>query len=91
MNKCTLFLLKCPCPKTNLLDFFLERQRQEIIKNNSTWKINYLLNMSCLSNFKPGKILICYMIEDAIKKGYKVFDFPQGNEDYKYSRTNDEI
>ena len=55
-------------------------------------KYNYLSGMnSAFSNLKPGKILIYYMIQDAIKKGCRVFDFLQGDEDYKYFWTNKEI
>ena len=54
-----------------------------LVLNNK--KYNYLSGMNpAFSNFKPGKLLIYYMMEDAIKKGYKVFDFLQGAEDYKY-------
>jgi len=55
-------------------------------------KYNYLSGMDPqYSNFKPGKILIYYMIEDAIKKGYEVYDFLQGDEKYKYYWSNDEV
>ncbi|MFZ0453816.1 MAG: GNAT family N-acetyltransferase [Ignavibacteriaceae bacterium] len=55
-------------------------------------KYNYLSGMNpVFANFKPGKILIYYMIEDAINKGCKVFDFLQGAEEYKYFWTNKEI
>ena len=61
-----------------------------LVQNNK--KYYYLSGMNpVFSNFKPGKILIYYMIEDAIEKGYTVFDFLQGNEDYKYFWTNGEI
>ncbi len=61
-----------------------------LVLNNK--KYNYLSGMNpAFSNFKPGKLLIYYMMEDAIKKGYKVFDFLQGAEDYKYFWTNKEI
>ncbi len=53
---------------------------------------NYLSGMDPqYSKFKPGKILIYYMIKDAIKKGYKVYDFLQGDEKYKYYWTNNEV
>lgn len=55
-------------------------------------KYNYLSGMNPdFANFKPGKILIYYMINDAINKGCNVFDFLQGAEKYKYFWTNEEI
>ncbi len=55
-------------------------------------KYNYLSGMDpAFSNFKPGKILIYYMIEDAINKGCQVFDFLLGAEEYKYFWTKKEI
>ncbi|MEJ2617112.1 MAG: GNAT family N-acetyltransferase [Ignavibacteriaceae bacterium] len=55
-------------------------------------KYNFLSGMNpAFSKYKPGKILIYYMIEDAINKGCKVFDFMQGAEEYKYFWTNKEI
>jgi len=61
-----------------------------LVLNNK--KYNYLSGMNpVFSQFKPGKLLIYYMVEDAIKKGYKVFDFTQGAEEYKYFWTNKEI
>jgi CelD/BcsL family acetyltransferase involved in cellulose biosynthesis len=61
-----------------------------LVLNNK--KYNYLSGMNpVFSQFKPGKLLIYYMVEDAIKKGYKVFDFMQGDEEYKYFWTNKEI
>ena len=61
-----------------------------LVWNNK--KYNYLSGMDpAFSQFKPGKILIYYMIEDAINKSYNVFDFLRGAEDYKYFWTNKEI
>ena len=55
-------------------------------------KYNYLSGMNpAFANFKPGKILIYYMINDAINKGCNLFDFLQGAEKYKYFWTNEEI
>jgi CelD/BcsL family acetyltransferase involved in cellulose biosynthesis len=55
-------------------------------------KYNYLSGMHPgYSEFKPGKLLIYYMINDAIKKGYSTYDFLQGKEEYKYNWTNCEI
>jgi CelD/BcsL family acetyltransferase involved in cellulose biosynthesis len=55
-------------------------------------KYNYLSGMHPeFSQFKPGKLLIYYMIEHAIKNEYSVYDFLQGSEQYKYYWTNKEI
>jgi CelD/BcsL family acetyltransferase involved in cellulose biosynthesis len=36
------------------------------------------------AHLSPGIVLNSYLIEDAIARGYRVFDFLQGNEAYKY-------
>ena len=36
------------------------------------------------AELSPGIVLTSYIIEDAIKRSLKVFDFLQGNEVYKY-------
>jgi CelD/BcsL family acetyltransferase involved in cellulose biosynthesis len=42
------------------------------------------------AKFGPSNLLHYYMIEDAIKNGTTLIDFLQGNEQYKYSWTNEE-
>ncbi len=37
-----------------------------------------------LKRYSPGKILLSYVIKDAIKAGFKEFDFQGGTERYKY-------
>ena len=32
----------------------------------------------------PGIVLLCYCIQDAIERGYPLFDFLRGDEEYKY-------
>lgn len=36
------------------------------------------------ANYSPGWVLISYVIQHAIARGMKVFDFLQGDEEYKY-------
>ncbi len=37
-----------------------------------------------LIRYSPGKVLLSYVIKDAISKHYEVFDFQGGKEDYKF-------
>jgi CelD/BcsL family acetyltransferase involved in cellulose biosynthesis len=37
-----------------------------------------------LTHYSPGKVLLSLVINDAIKEGYKVFDFQGGKEEYKF-------
>ena len=48
-----------------------------LIYNSGYDPVNY-------AELSPGIVLTSYIIEDAIKRGIKVFDFLQGNEVYKY-------
>ncbi len=40
-------------------------------------------------NFSPGKIHLLFLIEHGIENGWRLFDFLNGNEPYKYSWTKD--
>jgi len=35
-------------------------------------------------HLSPGIVLLCYCIQDAIQRGYPLFDFLRGDEEYKY-------
>jgi len=35
-------------------------------------------------HLSPGIVLVCYCIQDAIGRGYPIFDFLRGDEEYKY-------
>jgi len=35
-------------------------------------------------HLSPGIVLLCYCIQDAIERGYPLFDFLRGDEEYKY-------
>ena len=48
-----------------------------LVYNSGYDPVNY-------AELSPGIVLTSYIIEDAIKRGIKVFDFLQGNEVYKY-------
>lgn len=37
-----------------------------------------------LKKYSPGKVLLSYVIKDAIEANYKIFDFQGGKETYKY-------
>ena len=41
-------------------------------------------DLSAYSDLAPGVVLVGYMIEEAIQRGLRRFDFLQGNERYKY-------
>ncbi len=43
-----------------------------------------------LKRYSPGKILLSYVIKDAIKAGFKEFDFQGGKETYKYQLGGEE-
>ncbi|MDP2209126.1 MAG: GNAT family N-acetyltransferase [Bacteroidota bacterium] len=43
-----------------------------------------------LKRYSPGKILLSYVIKDAIKAGFKKFDFQGGKETYKYQLGGEE-
>jgi len=42
------------------------------------------LNPSAFAALSPGIVLLTYSIEDAIRRGFKKYDFLQGDEEYKY-------
>ncbi len=43
-----------------------------------------------LKRFSPGKVLLSYVIKDAINAGFKIFDFQGGEETYKYQLGGEE-
>lgn len=51
---------------------------------NRIWLYNSGINPAIGGQLSPGWVLLARLIEDAINKGRKEFDFMQGNEDYKY-------
>jgi CelD/BcsL family acetyltransferase involved in cellulose biosynthesis len=42
------------------------------------------LNPSAFAALSPGIVLLTFSVEDAIRKGFKKYDFLQGDEDYKF-------
>lgn len=42
------------------------------------------LNPSVFAALSPGIVLLIFSVEDAIRKGFKKYDFLQGDEDYKF-------
>lgn len=50
----------------------------EMLLYNSGYEPGLFMSLS------PGLVLLSYMIEDAIQRGYRIFDFMRGNERYKY-------
>jgi CelD/BcsL family acetyltransferase involved in cellulose biosynthesis len=42
------------------------------------------LNPTAFSSLSPGIVLLTFSVEDAIQRGFKVYDFLQGDEEYKY-------
>ncbi len=54
------------------------------VYNDSVLIYNSGLDPARFAHISPGQVLIARLIEDAIAKKYKVFDFLQGNESYKY-------
>ncbi|MBM4423509.1 MAG: GNAT family N-acetyltransferase [Chloroflexi bacterium] len=51
---------------------------------NRIWVYNSGINPAIAGQLSPGWILLARLIEDAINTGHAVYDFMQGNEDYKY-------
>ncbi|MCO6452481.1 MAG: GNAT family N-acetyltransferase [Caldilineales bacterium] len=52
--------------------------------DNRIWVYNSGYNPSAYGALSPGIVLNSYLIEDAIVRGRREFDFLQGNEVYKY-------
>jgi CelD/BcsL family acetyltransferase involved in cellulose biosynthesis len=48
------------------------------------WVYNSGFDPTRYAHLSPGIVLNSYLIEDAIARGYRIFDFLQGNEVYKY-------
>lgn len=48
------------------------------------WVYNSGFDPTRHAHLSPGIVLNSYLIEDAIARGYRIFDFLQGNEVYKY-------
>lgn len=48
------------------------------------WVYNSGFDPARHAHLSPGIVLNSYLIEDAIARGYRIFDFLQGNEVYKY-------
>jgi CelD/BcsL family acetyltransferase involved in cellulose biosynthesis len=42
------------------------------------------LNPLDYSGVSPGIVLLTFSIEDATRRGYRLFDFLRGEEEYKY-------
>lgn len=42
------------------------------------------LNPSAFSALSPGIVLLTFSIDDAVQRGFKIYDFLQGDEEYKY-------
>jgi CelD/BcsL family acetyltransferase involved in cellulose biosynthesis len=42
------------------------------------------LNQSAFPSLSPGVVLLTFSIEEAVQRGFKIYDFLQGDEEYKY-------
>ena len=52
--------------------------------NRRFWLYNSGYDPQAHAQLSPGWVLLAYVIEYAIASGCSVFDFMQGNEEYKY-------
>jgi CelD/BcsL family acetyltransferase involved in cellulose biosynthesis len=54
------------------------------VYNHEVGVYNSGLNLEVGAAFSPGIVLLAYLIESAIQRGYRRFDFLRGDEEYKY-------